>query len=150
MHDGYLTHLDRAIRDQIDPARIVISIPEAMLMASATPLLDVLHELHARGIGIALDSFGVGMSSLAAIHRLPITAIKIDGLFIHELHTDHRAQHTTARTIEMAHDLGLTTTAKGVARQEQADILAELACDFAQGPYYGQPQPLARQSSPRP
>lgn len=150
MHDGYLTHLDRAIHDQIDPARIVISIPEAMLMASATPLLDVLHELHARGIGIALDSFGVGMSSLAAIHRLPITAIKIDGLFIHELHTDHRAQHTTARTIEMAHDLGLTTTAKGVARQEQADILAELACDLAQGPYYGQPQPLARQSSPRP
>lgn len=144
MHDGYLGHLDRAIASQIDPTRLRISIPEAMLMASGTPLLDALREIRTRGIGVALDSFGVGMSSLAAVHRLPITAIKIDGLFIHDLHTDHHAQRTVAHTIEMAHDLGLTTTAKGVTRQEQAEILAELGCDLAQGSYYDQPQLLAR------
>lgn len=143
MHDGYLGHLDRAIASQIDPTRLRISIPEAMLMASGAPLLDVLREIRTRGIGVALDSFGVGMSSLAAVHRLPITAIKIDRLLVHDLHTDHYAQRIVAHTIDMAHDLGLTTTAKGVTRQEQADILAESGCDLAQGSYYGRPQLLA-------
>ena len=142
MHDGYLGHLDHAITSQIDPARLRISIPEAMLMAAGAPLLDVLREIRARGIGVALDSFGVGMSSLAAIHRLPITAIKIDGLFVRDLHTDHYAQRIVAHTVDMAHDLGLTTTAKGVVRQEQATILTDLGCDLAQGPYFGGAQPL--------
>lgn len=149
LHDHYLGHLDQMIGTQLDPAHLCITISEALLMTSGAELLAVLREIRKRGISVTLDNFGPGLSFLAVMHRLPITAIKIDGLFIHEIDTDSRARRSLVRTIELAHDLGMSVTAKDVASQSQATELADLHCDLAQGPYYGLPQPLSRWSSPQ-
>jgi EAL domain-containing protein (putative c-di-GMP-specific phosphodiesterase class I) len=43
--------------------------------------------------------------------------------------------------IELAHTLGLEVIAEGVESEEQARLLREMNCDFAQGYHFSKPLP---------
>lgn len=95
--------------------------------------------LQSGGIRLSIDDFGTGYSSMAYLKRIPFDKIKIDRTFINDLPHSENDRQIVAAVIAMAYNLGLTVTAKGVERKEQADFLAEINCDSVQGFYFGRP-----------
>ena len=104
-------------------------------------LMDTLTRFRIKGIGLAIDDFGVGYSTLMQLRQLPFTELKIDRFFVTDLTTSNESRLIARSIIELAHGLGLTTTAEGVETVEQLRILRDLGCDVAQG--YLMSRPLA-------
>jgi EAL domain-containing protein (putative c-di-GMP-specific phosphodiesterase class I) len=100
-----------------------------------------LTALQDKGILLAIDDFGTGYSSLSTLKRFPLTTIKIDRSFIQDIAHDMDDKTLTKAIIAMGKSLNLKVIAEGVETKEQADFLAENACDELQGYYFSTPVP---------
>ncbi|MFL6734064.1 MAG: EAL domain-containing protein [Sphingomicrobium sp.] len=96
-------------------------------------LMDTLTRFRIKGIRLALDDFGTGYSSLLQLRHLPFTELKIDRAFVSDLPVSNDCRLIVRCIVDLAHGLGLTTTAEGVETVDQLAILRELGCDLAQG-----------------
>jgi EAL domain-containing protein (putative c-di-GMP-specific phosphodiesterase class I) len=99
----------------------------------------VIHELRARGVGVSIDDFGTGFTSLAYLKALPISEIKIDQGFVGGLLDGGADRAIVAYTIGLAHDLGVPVVAEGVESVEVLDELRALGCDSFQGYLFARP-----------
>jgi diguanylate cyclase len=93
----------------------------------------VLRELQRIGTRLAVDDYGTGYSSLAALRNLHARQVKLDRTFIQGLPGDGANEAIVRSTIELAHTLGATVVAEGVEARDQWDHLVHLGCDVAQG-----------------
>ena len=96
-------------------------------------LMDTLTRFRIKGIGLAIDDFGVGYSTLMQLRQLPFTELKIDRFFVDDSSTSNDSALIVKCIIDLAHGLGLTVTAEGVETEEQFALLRSLNCDVAQG-----------------
>jgi diguanylate cyclase (GGDEF)-like protein len=101
----------------------------------------ILKALRATGVGIELDDFGSGRSSILAILKVQPDRLKIDKRLIDPIVGDQSARNVVKSVIEIGSQLGIKAIAEGVESSQQVDILADLACDRIQGYFYGKPQP---------
>ena len=129
-------------RSGVDPSRLCLEVTESRVMARPTRALRALHDLAALGIGLSIDDFGKGQSSLSYVRKLPVTELKIDSSFCLEL--DDRALVIVRSAIGMGHDLGMKVTAEGVESPDVVERLAALGCDHAQGYAIARPMPAAQ------
>jgi diguanylate cyclase (GGDEF)-like protein/PAS domain S-box-containing protein len=93
------------------------------------------------GIGIAMDDFGTGHSSLSKLKQLPIGKVKIDQSFVRDLPDDRDDVAIVRAIILMTHTLGLTVVAEGVETKAQQSFLCESGCDQLQGHLFAKPMP---------
>lgn len=127
----------------LDPDRFELELTESIMMADPERAVEIMELLSAAGFGLSIDDFGTGYSSLAYLKRFAADQIKIDISFVRNMLTD-ADDHTIVTTIiAMARSLGLQTTAEGVEELGQAEALKALGCNFAQGYYFGRPEPAA-------
>ena len=124
------------------PASLLnIEITETAAVADFRSAAKQLQELIDAGIGVALDDYGTAYSSLAMLRDLPLTGLKLDKSFIDTIDSDPTSAILVSGVIAPARALGLTTTAEGVERQTQLEVLKELGCDTAQGYLISRPLP---------
>ncbi len=117
----------------LQPSLLVIEISENMLTEDAEASLELLNELKALGVGLAIDNFGSGYSPLSYIKRFPFDILNIDRSFVADLPGLRSDVAVTRTIIELAHRLGMTVTAEGVETPEQLACLKHLECDAFQG-----------------
>lgn len=127
----------------VRPGLVEFEITESVIMADPMRAMTVLTKLNEMGIGLSLDDFGVGYSSLAYLKRLPVTEIKIDRSFVMNITTDESDALIVRSTIGLARSLGLRVVAEGVETEEAWARLVALGCDIAQGFYLCRPKPAA-------
>lgn len=125
----------------VPPASLVVEITETAFVENAEAIAEVLSELHATGIGVAIDDYGTGYSSLNYLRHFPVTELKIDRSFVAEVTSNPRSAQLVAAMIELAHRLGAVAVAEGVEEQAELDMLAELGCDQYQGYLTARPEP---------
>jgi diguanylate cyclase (GGDEF)-like protein len=101
-----------------------------------------LARLGALGIGLSIDDFGTGHSSLSRLKGLPIDELKIDRSFVMDLLEDRDNLAIVRATIELAHSMGLQVVAEGVETELAWDHLRELGCELAQGFLIAKPLPV--------
>ncbi|MBV8658129.1 MAG: EAL domain-containing protein [Burkholderiales bacterium] len=128
-------------RFELDPTLLCLEITESGFMEDPGHALGILRRLRTLGVGLAIDDYGTGFSSLAYLRQLPITELKIDRAFVLELDHNLSDRMIVQSTIEMAHRLGLKVVAEGVESQAIVDVLASLECDLIQGYFYSKPIP---------
>ena len=136
-----LTSLSQA---GIEPARLELNITEALAVniqrgypaQEVSRKLRMLEELHASGVNLSLDNFGMGTASLTHIMRLPLTSVKLAPPLSAALVQRKAMAETVLAINALAHSLKLKVFAKGVATAEQAAALQECGCDYAQGSFY--------------
>jgi diguanylate cyclase (GGDEF)-like protein/PAS domain S-box-containing protein len=114
----------------LHPGRLKADIPESSMMAP--PMIETATQLGAMGIGLAVDDFGAGISSLAHLSRLPVREVKIDASLI-AARPGHAEVSTICPIVDEGHLMGLRMVAKGVEDQATLDHLLGLGCDSAQG-----------------
>jgi diguanylate cyclase (GGDEF)-like protein/PAS domain S-box-containing protein len=127
----------------IDPATVCLEVTEGMVMEDAEFAISTLRELKALGVGISIDDFGTGFSSLAYLKRFPLDELKIDKTFVDGLGQDPEDTAIVAAVMGMAHALNLRVVAEGVETADQVARLRTLGCDEAQGYYYARPGTVA-------
>ena len=95
------------------------------------------------GIGLALDDFGIGYSSLSYLKRLPVSCLKIDQSFVRDMFLRDDDTRVTSAIIRMTHDLGLSVVAEGIKSDLQLDFFREAGCDIGQGYLFARPMAAA-------
>ena len=123
----------------LPPHCLELELTESLMMSNMELTLETLQVLHAMGVQIAIDDFGTGYSNFAYLRKLPVSCLKIDRQFIHDL-SDTSARDTTIITqalISLAHNLNLRVTAEGVETEHQLRLLQQQGCDEIQGFIYG-------------
>ncbi len=119
-------------------AALEFEITESMLMREARAAAQV-RRLHKLGVGIVIDDFGRGYSSVARMTELPIDAIKIDRPIVDGCRDGGTGGAACAALIAMASRLGLTVIAEGVETLDQIDFLRAQGCDALQGFFFTEP-----------
>jgi EAL domain-containing protein (putative c-di-GMP-specific phosphodiesterase class I) len=112
--------------------RIVLELTEGATQP-LVKLMDALTRFRIKGIGLAIDDFGTGYSSLMQLRQLPFTEVKIDQAFVADVPHSRDSRLIIQAVTDLAHGLGLTTTAEGVETLDQLRIVRELGCDYVQG-----------------
>ncbi len=125
----------------VEVSRLDLEITESVLMEDVDVILSILNEFRELGASISIDDFGTGYSSLSYLKRLPISKLKIDQSFIHDLMYNEDDPIIVKALISLAHNLGFRVIAEGVENKEQLEYLREHDCDVVQGYYYSRPLP---------
>jgi diguanylate cyclase (GGDEF)-like protein len=125
----------------VEPSRLCLEIPEAALMSDVERAARRLETLKELGVGLAVDRFGAGPSSLQALGRLPVDVLKIDRSYVVGLGERPRARALVAALIALAHAMELVPVAQGVQLESQDHVLRELGGDEVQGFRYSPPRP---------
>jgi diguanylate cyclase (GGDEF)-like protein len=123
----------------VDPQWIRFEITESAMMKEPERLVGTLRALRERGSKVLIDDFGTGYSSLSYLGRLPVDILKIDRAFVRDMVGSGGHSPLVEAVIDMARRLNLSTVAEGVETLEQAALLREAGCDFAQGYVYSKP-----------
>ncbi len=138
--DGFPLWVERMIGQYgLDPALVRFEITESAIMQDSERALQVLLQLAAIGVGLSIDDFGVGQSSLAYLSRLPVDELKVDKSFVVNMIKWESDRAIVRATINLAHDLGMCVVAEGVEEMDQAAMLREMECDMLQGYYISHP-----------
>jgi diguanylate cyclase (GGDEF)-like protein/PAS domain S-box-containing protein len=137
-HHFYRDHLLQFVSEKLDeydfPAdHLELEITEGSVMKNASEAIQLMHQLHDRGIQLSIDDFGTGYSSLSYLKQFPVKSLKIDVSFIHDLNTSDTDKNLVASIISLAHGLNLECIAEGVEIIPHAKILHQLECDTLQG-----------------
>ncbi|EJW13216.1 diguanylate cyclase/phosphodiesterase [Rhodovulum sp. PH10] len=124
-------------------SRLELEITESVLLQRTSGTLGTLHRLGALGIGIVLDDFGVGYSSLGYLRLFPFTKIKIDKAFVGEMGQRSDCAVIVGAISGLARALDMKTTAEGVETADQFALVRAAGCTQAQGWLFGRPVPIA-------
>jgi diguanylate cyclase (GGDEF)-like protein len=126
---------------ELPPSALCLEITETVLMSNAPASLETLTALKALGVGLAVDDFGIGYSSLAYLKRFPVDTLKIDRSFVEGLGTDPIDLPIVQAIVMLGKTLGLQVVAEGIERPLQEQTLRALGCDRGQGYLFSRPLP---------
>lgn len=142
---GLFEYVEQQIQQfAIDPGMICFEISESVAIGNFVQAKRIMNALHSLGCHLVLDDFGSGFSSLNYLRELPLSYLKIDGNFVHNLVTSP----VDAAMVKAVHEVGqvmnLLTIAELVEDAETLRHLRQIGVDFAQGYYCGRPIPLVQ------
>ena len=141
---GFIDVVRTALRrHRVAASALILEITETTIIRDFAACHSVIEELRGLGVGVSIDDFGSGFTSLAYLGSLPITELKLDRTFISGLSASGREQDMklVRATIDLGHALGLLVVAEGIETLATLELLALLGCDRAQGYFTGRPVP---------
>lgn len=124
---------------ELPRSTVRFEITESVLAHPGGPAARTLHRLRDAGVEILIDDFGTGYSTLSYLHTIPCDQVKLDGSFVRSITVDERLRAIVARSIELAHDLGMTVVAECIETEDQALLLRDMGCNFGQGYLFARP-----------
>lgn len=136
--------LIKAVNDAgVPPRAITFEIIEHEAIADLATALRILIKLRLHGFGLALDDYGAGHASLLQLSRFPFTELKLDRRLIHGASRRAHMEPLLRHSIASARELGVTTVAEGIEREQDRALLRALGCELAQGYLIARPMPAA-------
>lgn len=128
-------------RYRLEARYLHLEIIERNYVEDSEKMFGVLTGLRDAGFLIEMDDFGTGESSLAMAARLPVDYLKLDRQFVVEDVHDKRHREVIRFIMNMAKALNMQVISEGIETKEQAELMYDMGCDFAQGFYYSRPKP---------
>jgi EAL domain-containing protein (putative c-di-GMP-specific phosphodiesterase class I)/GGDEF domain-containing protein len=130
-------------RHGLAPSDLEVELTETAAMEDAVRTREVLEQLRALGVGVAIDDFGAGYSSLSYLKNLPITKLKIDREFVLKVHERPDSQAICSALVALANGLNIKLLAEGAEEREEVETLVRLGCSMFQGYFFAKPQSAA-------
>jgi diguanylate cyclase (GGDEF)-like protein len=124
------------------PQRLEVEITESVLIEDTDIVLSVIEEFRAEGIGVSLDDFGTGFSSLGYLSDFPFSKVKIDRKFCHRVVGSTRTRSIIKGISQLTRDLGMELVAEGIETHDQLDVIRELGINAVQGYLFSKPLPV--------
>jgi len=127
----------------INPGLLKLELTETAVIDNMDDVINKINILRQMGVRIALDDFGIGHSSLVYLKKLPVTQIKIDQSFVHDVLTDSNDAAIIQMVLAVGKTIHCDIVAEGVEQVEQFDLLRDFGCDYFQGYYFSRPIAVA-------
>ena len=131
------------VEHQLPSQSIKFEITESVVMSEENAINGILSQFRSMGIQLSMDDFGTGYSSLSYLNHLPFNYVKIDKSFVANLYSKGSGRDFVDTIIQLAHNMNMEVVAEGVETADQALILRNLGCEYAQGYYFCKPVTLA-------
>ncbi|WP_239020448.1 EAL domain-containing protein [Novacetimonas pomaceti] len=137
-------NLPQLIRDiladiGISSDRLVVEVTESAMIDNHEQTLSTATAIRALGVGLSMDDFGTGFSSLSNLANLPLTEVKIDRSFMEGFEVTGKVHSIVTAIIRLAESLKLIVVAEGVENARQLDLLRDAGCDVIQGYFFSRP-----------
>lgn len=134
--------LTRLLKEfDVTAEQLMLEVTEAASLHDPELVMDIFTRLRVKGVGLSLDDFGVGLSPLTQLYKMPFSEVKIDGLLIHEMATSKAAATVVRAIVDLAHSLSLTACAEGVETPQAFEFLEQIGCDALQGDFIAASMP---------
>jgi diguanylate cyclase (GGDEF)-like protein len=139
-------------RHNLPASSLVLELTETTVIRDFGRCKLLIANLRALGLGVSIDDFGAGFTSLASLGRLAVNELKLDRSFITDLAANgHDRDLALVRaTIELGHALEMRVVAEGIEDHATFALLASMGCDLAQGFFIGKPMPAGELVFPTP
>jgi len=137
---GFVDVVREALRrHQLAPKALVVEVTEEALITAKEQAGRTLADLRELGVRVSLDDYGTGFCSLAYLRELPADEVKLDQIFLRDMHRDPSAAEIVRSTVALAHALDLRIVAEGVETKAAWRTLAGWRCDEVQGYFISPP-----------
>jgi EAL domain-containing protein (putative c-di-GMP-specific phosphodiesterase class I) len=127
---------------KLPPDRLQVELTETATLEAGDEIRKNILPLREAGLGLAMDDFGKGYSSLDTLSKWPFTTIKLDQGLIGRMFDSDKNLTIVETSIRMAHELGINVVAEGVENYDQYHRLLEAGCTKIQGYWISKPLPL--------
>jgi diguanylate cyclase (GGDEF)-like protein/PAS domain S-box-containing protein len=129
---------------RLDPRALRLEITETFLVEDPEKAFLMLTRFRAMGVGLKLDDFGSGYSSLDYLRRFPFDTLKVDRTFVSGVTSSHESAEIVRAVAGLARSLHMEMVAEGIENQAQLEWLRELGCRYGQGHWFSPPLELSR------
>jgi len=126
----------------IAPHRLELEVTETAMMQDRERAAQILGDLSAMGLSVAVDDFGTGYSNLSYLIDFSFKKLKIDRSFVSRMEEDRSSGAVVSTIVGLSRALGVRTIAEGVETETQAMMLRAAGCEVVQGYFFGRPAPL--------
>ena len=127
----------------VKPEQVVVEVTETAVLSQLDSTGEDLFNLRDLGVGVHVDDFGTGFSSISLLRDLPVTGLKLDRSFVQSLTSDDsQANALSAGVVGLAHGLHLRGIAEGIETEQQWATLLAQGWEYGQGYLFGRPEPL--------
>ncbi len=134
--------LGRLLKEfDVQAEQLTLEVTEAASLHDPELVMDIFTRLRVKGVGLSLDDFGVGLSSLTQLYKMPFSEVKIDRLLVAEMATSKAATTVVRAIVDLAHALSLTACAEGVETSLAYEFLERIGCDALQGDFIASSMP---------
>ena len=142
-NEGLLLFITSCIKKYaVDPKLLSLEILEYNAISHSMEIKEVLIAVHALGIELIVDDFGVQCSNFGQTEHLPISTLKIDGSYIQNVHESINSQIVVKTIQTFAREKGLKLIAEFVYNEEVFEKVKELGIEYVQGYYLSEPAPI--------
>ncbi len=117
----------------LDPAQLVLEMTESYFVTDFDALKLTFDRLRSLGIRLAMDDFGTGYSSLGMLSQTPADIVKIDRVFIRNIHAETFNRSFIDAVIDLCHSVGIEVTVEGVEASPELDTVRSIGADCIQG-----------------
>jgi diguanylate cyclase (GGDEF)-like protein/PAS domain S-box-containing protein len=129
-------------KHQVDPTRLKLELTESVMLEDMDSTIEKMHALKALGVGLSIDDFGIGYSSLSYLKQLPLDQLKIDQSFVQGITNDGSDAMLVQTIIDLATNFRMNVIAEGVETQAQLTFLKHHECMTFQGFLFGMALPV--------
>lgn len=141
--DSFIPFLKEQIQHSVvPPGKLAFEITETAMVSQMDQVSALMREIRALGCRFFLDDFGTGYASYSYLKEFPVDVVKIDGIFVKDIHQDEVSYAMVKSITEVAHHMGKLVVAEFVHTEAVLNALRRLEVDYAQGFYIGRPGPL--------
>ncbi|MGE4535162.1 bifunctional diguanylate cyclase/phosphodiesterase [Halomonas sp.] len=140
---NFLEELQAALDSTgIPPQQLELEMTESMLIDSPEAAITLMRRIRELGVGVTLDDFGTGFSSLCYLRDLPARKVKLDRHFLQKAMEDPRTAAIVQGVIDMAHQMQMVVVAEGIETLAEHQAMQRRGCDLLQGYRFAHPLPL--------
>lgn len=123
----------------VPPSQVTLDVTETAGAQDRELIQDVFTRLRVMGLGLSLDNFGTGLSSLSELYRTPFSEIKVDRLLLEDALHERDAELVVRAIVSLAHQLRLKVCAEGVETAQALELIRSAGFDSAQGRLFSEP-----------
>ena len=137
---AFIDKLEQLLKAYLVPKNLLIlELPERGVANASQEVAEIITLLHEKGFSLCIDNFGSVHSPLNLLKDYPIERIKLDRVFLRKNSSSEKGLTILRYLVAMAKELDLTVITEGVESLEQANYLADIGCDIAQGYFFAKP-----------
>lgn len=146
LHDlEYTQHVQKILlKYKIPKGLLEFELTETVFFQEHDRMIKVMQQLKDLNMELSIDDFGSGYSSLNLLRDIPFDVLKIDRGFLDKTATNESGKWILRKIVEMSEGLNVRVICEGVETQEQADMLLDIGCIYAQGFLYSRPIPIEK------
>lgn len=144
IHDEhFLIWLERKLlKESVVSSRLVFEITEFGLQQNIKTGKRFIDMIHRSGAKVAVERFGIGLTSFKFFKDLKPDFIKMDGSYTRNIDEDKNNQYFLRLMVDLAHRISVKVLAESVETLEEKAVMDRLNVDGAQGYFIGKPEPL--------